>query len=51
MTTTRIKERKITEKTHQLDEFGIKEKYGSIGNYENGGHNIHCNGTENKQEV
>jgi hypothetical protein len=44
MNTTRTKDRNNTEKTHQLGDSGIKEKYGAIENSTNE-KDIKCNGT------
>jgi hypothetical protein len=45
MNTTRTKDRNNTEKTHQLGDSGIKEKYGAIENSPNE-KVIKCNGTD-----
>ena len=50
MNTTRTKDRNNTEKTHQLGDSGIKEKYGAIENSPNG-KVIKYNGTDIQSKV
>ena len=50
MDNIRSKDRKATEKTHQLEDSGLKEKYGAIEHCENGTV-IQCNGNDDASQV